>query len=231
MLRNLSPFLGVGIYSVADAARLTSIHAQRIRRWLKGYTFSYDGKVHTSPPVWERQLPDVDGTLALGFLDLMEVRFVDAFRRHGVSWPTIRRAAERARNLYRDTHPFCTESFKTDGHSIFAEVLDQIGETSLLDVVKSQYAFKRILEPYLYTGLEFGEDRLARWWPLGRRRQVVIDPQRAFGQPIVADRGVPTVILAAAVRIDQSVEDVALWYEVNPRAVRDAIEFEEKLAA
>ena len=35
------------------------------------------------PPVWQRQLPDIDGTLGLGFLDLMEARFVDAFRKAG----------------------------------------------------------------------------------------------------------------------------------------------------
>ncbi|HUU85616.1 MAG TPA: DUF433 domain-containing protein [Phycisphaerae bacterium] len=231
MSGDLSPYLGVGIYGVAEAARLTDVRAQRIRRWLEGYTFSCAGKLHASPPVWRRQLPDVDGTLALGFLDLIEVRFVDAFRRHGVTWRTIRRAAERARVLFDNEHPFCTESFQTDGRSIFAEVIDETGETSLIDVVKSQYAFKRMLQPYLYIGLEFQADQLVRWWPLGMRRRVVIDPRRAFGQPIVAKEGVPTAILAGAVQLEQSVAEVADWYEVDPRSVRDAVEFEEKLAA
>jgi len=88
-----------------------------------------------------------------------------------------------------------------------------------------------MLQPYLYIGLEFQADQLVRWWPLGMRRRVVIDPRRAFGQPIVAKEGVPTAILAGAVQLEQSVAEVADWYEVDPRSVRDAVEFEEKLAA
>ena len=226
-----SPYLGVGIYSVAEAARLVGVRAQRVRRWLNGYTFSRAGEAHALPPVWRRQLPDVEETLALGFLDLMEVRFVDAFRRHGVGWRAIRRAAKRARDLFDNDHPFSTKSFKTDGRSIFADVIHETGDSSLIDIVKSQYTFKTILEPYLYVGLEFQTEGLVRWWPLGMRRRVVIDPQRAFGQPIVAKEGVPTAILAQSVRVEQSIKEVADWYEVDPRAVRDAVQFEESLAA
>jgi len=226
-----NPYLGVGIYSVPEAARLTSVAPQRVRRWLKGYAYPWKGQRRAVPPVWQRQLPDVDGILALGFLDLMEVRFVDAFRDYGVSWHTIRAAAVRAREMFKRDHPFCAKSFKTDGRSIFADILDKTGEKSLIDLVKSQYAFRKILKPYLYTGLEFQEDQLMRWWPLGTRRRVVIDPRRGFGQPIVADEGVPTAILAKAVKVEQSLTVVADWYEVDPESVRDAIEFEEKLAA
>ncbi len=53
--------------------------------------------------------------LALGFLDLIEIRFVDAFRRVGVSWATLRRANERAQEMFGGSHPFCTNRFVTDG--------------------------------------------------------------------------------------------------------------------
>jgi uncharacterized protein (DUF433 family) len=227
MSMNDNPYLGVGIYSVPEAARLTGVNARRIRRWLRGYTFSSGQEGRSSTPVWVRQLPIVQDHLALGFRDLMEVRFVNAFRGHGVSWPTLRRAAERAHEIVRGDHPFCTKAFRTDGRSIFAEVIDETGETSLLDVVRNQYAFKKILEPYLYRGIEFDQEGVpARWWPLGRKRRVVLDPMRSFGQPIVSREGVPTSILAQAFEIEQSVEVVADWYEVDPVSVQDAIAFE-----
>lgn len=232
LLADMNTFLGVGIYCVPEASRLTGVSPSRIRRWLKGYTFDYDGNQHESPPVWQGQMLSTEGSLALGFLDLMEIRFIDAFREHGVSWKTIRLAAERARELFNQTHPFCTKRFKTDGRDIFAEVIHETGESDLLDVVKSQYAFKRILEPYLYKGLEFDEhENLVRWRPLGKRSRIVIDPQRSFGQPVVEKEGVPTTVLAQAYRAEKAIDRVARWYDVDRRSVREAIQYEENLAA
>lgn len=223
-------FLGIGIYSVPEAARLTRVSAQRIRRWLEGYTYATDSQTRSSPPVWQRQLPEIDGVLALGFLDLMEVRFVDAFRKHGVSLQMIRRASQRAAEMVGRDHPFCTKSFRTDGRSIFADIVQETGEESLVDVVKSQFAFRQVLDPYLF-GLEFDQEDLVRWWPMAPKRRIVIDPERAFGQPIVAREGVPTAVLAQSCNAEGSVEAVAQWYDVDVRSVRDAVEYEEQLAA
>src|SRR5215469_6545971 len=91
--------LGIGLYTVGEASRLTAIAAPRLRRWLRGYTYYAGDNLLASAPVWQRQLPDIDGALGLGFLDLIEARFVDAFRKAAVPWPVIRRCAEQAREL------------------------------------------------------------------------------------------------------------------------------------
>lgn len=116
-----------------------------LRRWLRGYTYrAARNVVATSAPVWQRQLPDIDGAPGLGFLDLIEARFVDAFRKHAVSWRVIRLCAERASDLIGSDHPFSSRRFRTDGHTIFAEVVDQAGEKQLLDLARSQLAFGRV---------------------------------------------------------------------------------------
>jgi uncharacterized protein (DUF433 family) len=66
---------------------------------------------------------------------------------------------------------------------------------------------------------------------MGRSKMIVLDPQRAFGQPIVAREGVPTAILAKAYRSEQSFARVARWYEVKERWVRNAVEYEDSLVA
>ena len=226
-------FLGVGIYRLSEAARLTGIPGQQISRWLRGYRYRRDGTSCPIPPVWKGQLPDMDGTPALGFLDVMEARFVYAFRQYGVSLQTIRHAANRARELIQSEHVFSTKRFRTDGRTIFAELspIDKAEEELLLDVVKNQFTFRKILKPYLYAGLEFEREHAVRWYPLKGNRRVVIDPQRAFGQPIVADYGVPTTILVEAYRVEQSIRAVAQWYDIDDRSVRDAVTFERQLAA
>jgi uncharacterized protein (DUF433 family) len=234
MAQRRQSLLGVGVYTVPEAARLTRVSAPRIRRWLTGYTFTSRAAQRSSAPVWERQIVSSSGELVLSFRDLLEVRFVDAFRRHGVTWRVIRLAAERAAEIIEDSHPFSTRRFKTDGRSIFADILQETGEESLLDLAKSQYQLKKIVEPFLFEGLEFAEISGApvRWWPLGLDRRVVIDPERSFGQPIVTPESVPTSILAKAVKAEEgSIEAVARWYMVHPKAVKDAVELENRLAA
>ncbi len=63
------------------------------------------------------------------------------------------------------------------------------------------------------------------------RCRVVLDPQRAFGQPIVTKEGVPTTTLAEAIAVEGTVDRVARIYDVGPDSVRDAIRFEKTLAA
>lgn len=225
-----SDYWGVGIYSLADAARLTGVNAQRIRRWVRGYEYQAEDESRSQRPVWSGQLPTLDDEVALGFLDLMEVRFVKAFIDRGVSLQSVRRAAARAKAFFETDHALCTNYFVTDGRTILAEVGEAAGEQKLLDLVKNQYAFKRILKPYLH-GLEFDDDFVARWWPLGEQRSVVLDPDRSFGAPIASRSGVPTAVLAKAYQREDDLDRVARWYEVTKKEVKDAVQFETKLAA
>ena len=74
-------YFNTGIYSLRDAARLTGVSSGRIRRWLRGYHYRSREKFYSSPPLWQGQWAPIERSLALGFLDLIEIRFVDAFLR------------------------------------------------------------------------------------------------------------------------------------------------------
>jgi uncharacterized protein (DUF433 family) len=142
--------------------------------------------------------------------------------------PALRRARPRA---FRDRHPFSSLPFRTDGRTIFAEIINQAGEPQLLDLAQSQFAFARIIGPSLYAGVEFSNrDMPVRWWPLGRKTPVVIDPARSFGQPIVSTAGIPTAVLADAVAAEGSVESVARLFRLPAQSVRAAPRFEHELA-
>lgn len=224
--------IGRGIYSLAEAERLMKVPSQRIRRWARGYTYWYKGEQRYTPPIISTEVETVNGLPALDFSDLIEIRFLNAFREYGVGMKAIRIAAQRAKEFLGRHRPFSSHIFKTDGRTILAELVGETGDKVLLDLVKSQYAFERILGPFLYDGLDFDEfAEPERWWPLGSERLVVLDPHRAFGAPITARGGIPTILLNGAVRAEGSIEFVADWYEVEPEEVRDAVEFEAHLAA
>lgn len=223
-----SNLLNAGLYTVPEAAKLTRISTGKIRRWLKGYDFKSGERIHRSEAVWKGELPPIDSKLALSFRDLLELRFVDAFIRAGVSWRTMRRAHARAQEQLSTTHPFCSNRIFTDGRSILLRQGEEDSDQALINLANDQAEFARIVEEF-EEELEFsGSDII--WYPLGKDRQIVIDPRRNFGQPTVTKSGVPAATLARSVKANSSQEIVARWYEVHPDEVRDAVEFEESLA-
>ena len=223
--------VGIGLYTVPEAARLSRVPYQTIRRWMLGYVDQRGESARDVPPLWHSQVPMVDDTVGLGFLDLVEIRFVHAFRRHGVSLSVIRRTAERAYQIFGQDHPFTRIRFKTDGCSIFADVLEKTGPSRLLNLSASQYAFRQVIEPSLYASLEFSkQDDVLRWYPEYPKRQVVVDPDRSFGRPIVVHGGVPTEVLAQAAKAENSERRAAKLFGVPVDAVRAAVSFETKLA-
>lgn len=142
--------IGIGLYTFQEAAKLTTGSAQALRRWLNGRTYTAPGsnKRMTNPPLWRTELADseIEG---VSFHDLLEIRFVLAFRKHGVNLQTIRLACQHARQMFNHPYPFTSRRFQTDGRSIFAEALEETGEKKLLDLAKRQYAFAKIIEPSL----------------------------------------------------------------------------------
>ena len=89
-----------------------------------------------------------------------------------------------------------------------------------------------MIEPSLYRGIEFGQDDLARcWYPMNRSKAVVLDPQIAFGKPVISGIGVRTSTLYEAFRAEGTKLAVARLFEVPIKAVESAILFEKRLAA
>jgi hypothetical protein len=115
----------LGIYSVADAARITGAPPQQIRGWLQDYAQRKGQKA--APPILHRQHELQGDELALGFLELLEVAFLHrlkvAAERNGKSpsWKALRAAAETARRITNTEHPFATQRIHTDGHNIFID--------------------------------------------------------------------------------------------------------------
>jgi uncharacterized protein (DUF433 family) len=222
--------IGHGVYAVAEAARLIRVEARTIRRWLMGYRMKRGEGTRSSLPVLEPEHAFFDGVPAMSFLDLQEIRFVDAFVRHGVSWKTLRETHRDAQEILASKHPFATGRFLTDGRNLLLEMPRRMRDPGFLNIVRQQWEFRRIVSPFI-KDLDYEKDRILRWWPASGHRRVVVDPERSFGQPVVAREGVPTAILASAFAAEDSCDVVARWFEVSPRSVRAAVEFEQRLAA
>lgn len=220
--------IGVGLYELAEAAAITGIPANSLKRWLFGYkaqSKQYDGI--WTPSVSEK-IPNI-----LSFHDLLEVRFVDAFRQHGVSLQAIREASNYAREQFNNDFPFTCRQFQTDGKSIFAVVQEKTGDDSLLDLVKRQQVFKSVVSPSLYQGIEYFDDETAaRWFPVKNSEAIVIDPARNFGKPMLNASGLDVETVVQAWKAEgEDKKRVARLYELPVNAVEEALNYHLSLVA
>ena len=220
-------YIGHGVYSVAEAARLTGVPASTIRRWTRGYSYTRDGFRHKLPPVFDST--EAGESPILRFVDLIEVRALRSFREKGVPWSTLRIASHKTAQITGHSHPFSQRSFRTDGRRI----LQQVEEAALHDIVTDEQYFKDFVRTVLPDNeLDFSETGApVRWHPMGRESTVIIEPTRSFGAPICNPSGVRTRLLSRTYRAEQDMDQVAWWYDATIEEVQDAVAYEIQLAA
>ena len=214
-----------GFYTVREAARLLGIgQPSKITAWLQGH---HKG----AAAIVKRQYKPIEGIQELGFWDLIEVRFVEHFRKQGVSLQALRKAAETARNDYGQQHPFATSNVKflTDRVTVFSQAAKETGDKFLLNLVTKQYAMYVILEEVLAKGIEFDPTSgLAREWrPKKEFPHIALNPLVAYGQPAILPDGVPTAAVYGTWKAENgSYLAAADWYEITEDLAREAVEFE-----
>lgn len=215
-----------GFFSTIDAARLVGTHPNSVRGWLNGYKSSASG------PVIAR---DFKESSTVSFLDLMELRFIAFFRAQGVTMPTIRRAAEVARNDWGVQHPLALsrDKYVTDRRKIFAKSADDEGDETTWDMATGQHEMWDAIEQTIEKGVEFNpKTHLATlWYPkVAAFPNVIVDPRIAFGKAVVKGTTVPTSVLFQQFKADKSKERVAKWFEVSADVVSTAIAYEIEAA-
>ena len=225
----VSDLIGVGLYTIPDAAHLAEVTPRQVRGWVHGYREG-GGESHRTAVVGH-QVPDVEGKTALSFRELIEVRFIRHFLRAGVSWRSIRHAATEARRelVEESGHRL---RFSTDGVTVFADTLAAGGDRIARDLVANQYVMALVLADSIKSEFDIdGENLIRAWHPRPETPRVLLDPRRSFGRPIV-EPGVPTRTLADALRAERGdAGRVAALFGVAEEAVRQAAAFEITMAA
>jgi uncharacterized protein (DUF433 family) len=214
----------IGLYTVPMASKLLGESGIKIRAWIDGYPNS-DAK-----PIIQRQLPPINGRTVLGFLDLIEARFVKHFDCLGVSAKSIRKVAEKLRECHDTDHPFATNRrFRTDGRAIMMEMVKTEEEKRILNLMNDNFEMGPIIEASLFSSILYADDLAYRWHPVRELPLVVLDPKYSFGRAIIEKTWIPTDALYSAFEAEKSTMLVANDFEIDQEAVNQAIAFEEKL--
>ena len=205
------------------AAKLLGESPVKVRAWIDGHSHS------DANPIIRRQLPPINGLTVLGFLDLIESRFIKHFEKLGLSPQSIRKVSEKLRERHNIDHPFATNNrFRTDGKFIIMEtVTDE--EKRLLNLMNDNFEMGAIIEPSLFDNVLYADDLASRWHPDRKFKRVVLDPRFAFGRPVIEGIWVPTDTLYGAFQAEKSTGVVSEDFEVDEDAVAQAVGFEQRL--
>ncbi|HEY6477924.1 MAG TPA: DUF433 domain-containing protein [Polyangia bacterium] len=215
--------VGTGIYRPREASRLTGLSVRRVKGWLHGYD-------RGAGPLIGR---DPDDGPSLSFLDLIEILFVNSFLEHGVTMSHIREASRKAMDMAGgQTHPFAISRFETDGRKIFAR-LSATGSKKkhVVGLVDGQFAFDKAIAPFFKQIDYRASGDATRWWPLGKRAPILLDPNIAFGAPVTKTAHVPASAINGALSAGESATRVAKWFEIPLKDVRAAAALERQMAA
>jgi uncharacterized protein (DUF433 family) len=213
-------------YTLAEAARYLKVAPATLRSWVVGRDYprsTGEGRFHPliHPPV--RQPP------TLSFWNLIEAHVLRAMRtEHGVSMDALRKALAYAQKTLNLKRLLLSRELCTEGGRV---LLDRYGQ--LIDLSASgQMALRRVFQEHLKR-VEWDEWKFpVRLYPFpvadatGPSRPIAIDPQIAFGRPIVARKGISTGAIADRIDAGESIEALAADYDLTESEIEEAVLYE-----
>lgn len=234
MRRGLANPLASGFYTVSEAARLVRAgNTRRIYGWLRGYAGRDVG------PLLSRDFQPVGESEEVSFLDLMEIRFVERFREHGVKTKSLRVAAATLREELKTSHPFAFKHVlivadKVDVlvKEVMLESAKEADDFRLRSLLTKNYVMYETIRRSLLPGVTFdtATEMASTWLPLPEDfPRIKADPKIAYGHPALPS-GVPTEALYAAFKAEnENVDAVAYWFDQTATDVIEAVQFEQTL--
>ena len=208
------------IYSYSDLDRLVGLHAGTARRWLEGYT-----RTGTFYEPVLREAPTGEDVVTWG--ELVEARLLAEFRDRKVPIQKMRPAIVRLREEF-GAYPLAHAApwLDVDGRELVQLVQDEVGLDGPLQFVvvrNDQLMLTDGTERFRHA-VEYDEGIVQVLRPVPATPQVLMDPQRSFGQPAV--RSVRTDVLAEDFRAGTTREALTDLYDLTPEQVDQALRFE-----
>lgn len=221
-VRKIKPALGIGLYSIPDVARILNLESSFVRRWLNEY---WGNKFKT-----EKKTPSFWGAgrdRAIHFYTLIEFFVFYQLRKQGLSAQSIAKSHEIIADELNTQFPFANSSILTDGRKIFYAI-DQ--ETIINADKTKQITFASIVKEFCQQ-MDFDKDRLAlRYWPLGKEKNIVVDPHHQLGQPTIKNTNILAETLYRMYRAGEKPGFIASLYDVSEADVKASLDFFNKAA-
>jgi uncharacterized protein (DUF433 family) len=201
-------------YHIKEAAQYAHVSPQTVALWHK---LRVDGA---------RTASDKKGGVALSYMQLIEVATIAALRELNISLQRIRDFRDYVAKELKAEYPFAQYKFKTDGKRLVMDyaLFDKKVKGKFIEPDKGgQLAWPEIIEDQLKE-FDYMKGLAARWHLAGRQNPIVIDPQVAYGAPVV--KGVPTWVLRERFEAGEDLADIAYDFRLREPEIKAALSFE-----
>ncbi|MGH7289086.1 MAG: DUF433 domain-containing protein [Myxococcota bacterium] len=210
-------------YGFSEVSRILRTPRPTLRTWCLGWKEARGRKAQPAVVV-----PDGDLTepACLSFFNLVEARFLAAYRGVGVPMQRVRPALEFVKERMGVPRPLLTQRFETDGRNLFIQWISERHEAKgLLDVsAGGQYAWPEVVASH-FREIEFRGERPVRLW-LNPAHTIAVDPTIGFGLPTIATKGVRTEILFERFETGETVDQIVEDFGLERADVEEAIRWE-----
>ena len=166
-----------GVLDVSDAARFLGIPRPTLRRWAFGYAHG-DALLHVVDAGGRREAQ-------VTFIAMAEAHVLEALRLAGVRVARIRPALNRLAEQFGREYVLVAPNLATDGIDVLWDFSRTEEGQGLMEGHTGQMVMREIVEDYLKY-LTWADDGFPRMLELRycQPSKVVMDPYRAFGQPL-----------------------------------------------
>lgn len=232
-LSNVQPEIGLGVYTLPDAAMILGLDRRSLYRWVAGYLSRQPkGLEIRRKPAGTIGAWGIGRDRGFNFNTLIELYTVAKLRERGVSMKVVRNARRELAARFEVTYPFALRGILTEGKKIWYQ-LDNPDSESILKLDNTgRMEFEKIIENFVKR-IEFAEGtQLAeRFWPDGRNSHVVVDPRRGFGRPIIDGTSITTETISGLIEAGERMDDLSALYDLEEEEIQDAHKFEQRRAA
>ncbi|HEY4110474.1 DUF433 domain-containing protein [Puia sp.] len=216
------PSLGIGLFTIPDVANILNLNKILVRRWLKEYWENQFGNKPASFASWGKGREK-----SVHFYTLIEFYVFFQLRKHGVSAQNIAKSHEIIGQELKISFPFANSFILTDGKKIFYTT---DGEVIINADRSKQINFKSIIEHFCHK-IDFDKDHQAlRYWPLGKEKNIVVDPQHQLGQPTIKNTNILAETIYGMYTSGEKISFISSLYDIPESDVKASIEFFKKAA-
>src|SRR5690554_3170435 len=214
-----TPQLGKGIYTAGDISKILRIKESKVRRWLKTYWDGKLGEVYGQKYSW-----NISGNRAVSFHTMVEFYIMLLFSEAGVPPMEVVKAHQQLSEMKGTAFPFAKKevlkNIRVSGKDIYLED----GENIISLNGTKQLALRLITN--FYTNLDFDKENLAsRFWPMGKKASIIVDPTRKFGSPVLESHNIYPETLNGHYLAGDSIPYLAHVFEITEKEVKDAIKY------
>ncbi len=212
------PTINYGIYTLSDVASILKIPNYRIRYWMSEFwNYRFTSKTFRSYSWGEGR------EKATSFFTLIEFYIFYKLRDFGLSANKVLNAHETIAKEINTPFPFASSTILTDGERIFFST-DDLKTLYQADKTLQSMIIKVIKE--FCKKIDFNSSKLAeRYYPLGKKNSVIVDPRHQFGQPIIGSTNVLTETIYNLYKGNESKSKISKIYGISIKQIENAIKF------